>query len=136
MWFPVLYRRTLFMHSTQSSMHVASPRLPILLSLPDNHKSVLCVCESVSVSRVCSFVSFFFFFFGRTTQHAGPCLSGQGSCPYPLQRKHSLNHRTTREISITILTFCFPSILKSVLLQHPGGNAILIAFLNYYTCVC
>lgn len=77
-----------FMHSAYNSVHVTSPRLPVLLSILNNHSLF---CESVSVSRVCSFVSFwglFFSFFGCATQHAGPCLSGQGWCPYPLRWKH------------------------------------------------
>ena len=67
-----------------------------MLPVPDSQSSCPSLttslfCESVSVSRVCSFVSFwglFFSFFGCATQHAGPCLSGQGWCPYPLRWKH------------------------------------------------
>ena len=52
--FPVLYSRTLlFIHSKCNRLHLPTPNsqsipLPHLLPL-GNHKSVLCVCESVSV---------------------------------------------------------------------------------------
>ena len=52
--FPVLYGRTLlFICSIYTSLHLLNPNShsipPPALQAPGNHKSVLCVCESVSV---------------------------------------------------------------------------------------
>ena len=66
MQFPVLYSRTLlFIHSTCNSLHLPTPNfqsIPLPPPLPlGNHKSVLYICQSVSVSQVCSYVLYFRF---------------------------------------------------------------------------
>ena len=63
MWLPVLHSRTLlFIHPTYNSLHLLisnSQSVPPLSSLSfGNHKSILYVCESLSVSLISSFVSY------------------------------------------------------------------------------
>ena len=64
----MLCSRTFFIHFTYNSLHqltqTPNPSLPHPLPL-GNHKSVLYVCESVSVSWISSFVSYFVIWFWR-----------------------------------------------------------------------
>ena len=60
----MLYSRALlFIHPIYDSLHLLTPNFqsippPLLLCLR-NHKSLLHVCESLSVSQICSFMSYF-----------------------------------------------------------------------------
>ena len=65
--FPMLYSRTLsFTHPVYKSLPLLTPKshsIPLRPLLPlGNYKSDLCVCESVSVLSISSFVSYFRFY--------------------------------------------------------------------------
>ena len=65
--FPVLFHRiSLFIHSKCNSLRLSTPNsqsFPFPPLSPGNHKSVLHVCESVSVLQIGSFVPYFILFY-------------------------------------------------------------------------
>ena len=63
--------------------------------------------RSFMVSCLILRLFFFFFNFGHATQHVGSYFSDQGLNPHCLCWKHSLNHWTTREISLSHFEFIF-----------------------------
>ena len=76
---PVVYSTTVFTHPVWNSLHLlipASQPFPPPAASPGNHKSALCVCESVSVSQTRSLVSCFRFHIEVTP--CGICFSLSG----------------------------------------------------------
>ena len=66
---------------------------------------VFCVCESLSILHVDSFLFFCFNFFGHITWCVVSQVPDQGLNLYPLQWKHRVFHYTAGEVPVLFFRF-------------------------------